>query len=460
MDLRRTVYVPAELVETYKQYSAWNNYWDILPLTDQIVYPTVLQHTRGDSRVQVDVPILLRNQQAVTGVTVDVRLPQTMSVATNAGGQPLVQLDEARRSRTHGVIVTPLGNNTYRIKMSSTTNAAFKGNHGALAHLTADFNRYHASGNDSVVVENIVVTPTSGTAVNLANVAMPVVLDYMVGDADADVVVDIADYAATVAHIMQRPTARFYADAADCDRNTVIDATDLVYVTRYALGNYSTEYRRAPRAVAHEHSAAMWTDETALALAQGETVALDVMVRSDVAVAALQSDLLLPPGLVLVEARLAGEQCKLSLDTATMASGAVRLLAASFGVNDTIAAGQTALMRLSLRATAGYQGGQVVLMDNLLVGTDLSRNELEDITLDAACTSALHGLSGDGQTRLAVRDGKLLVDTPVDGVLRMVDISGRATAMRLSAGHHEIELHAQGLCIFEMNGTQLKTILK
>ena len=455
-NVERIAYVPVYLIETYKASNSWSAF-TIKPLQQESLYGIVITHTRGDADVDFVVPIGLFNQQSVTSVSFDMHLPDGLSMLTDENGQPRVTLDEVRRSRSHGLMVTPLGNNSYRIKTSSTSNASLKGSLGYLFYASLRLDRYHGSGNEHIVLDNVTATPTGGTALQLDTVKLQLALDYIIGDVDADVVVDVADYVTTNAHIMQRPTICFYADAADCDNNTVIDAADLVAITRYALGRDSKNYRQLPSHDRVRHEASLQCDVSTMAMAHGETRELVMNITSDVDLAAMQLDIELPDGLHLTAFRL-GECAKaLCVDTATLDNGEVRLLASAFS-RDSVPAGQLPLY-LTLTATDNWQGGELSLHNAIVVGNDLSRIELDDLTLAVTATTSVGGIKPDQTTCLKVVGNKVVTDTPTDGTMRIISVNGQVRSVFVKAGHNEHILYNRGVVIIELNGTTLKTIL-
>ncbi|MBR1726968.1 MAG: Ig domain-containing protein, partial [Muribaculaceae bacterium] len=299
-----------------------------------------LSHIRGAKAETVEVPVRLINKNAISGLQFNITLPAGVTMAM-FDGMPDVWLNDDRKARNHSVDVSQLSDNQYLVLVSSPTNREFKDNDGPVVYMNLELAQYHDAGEYSIVLSDILLNEADETEHRLDDFSQKVKFYYMLGDADADTHVDVADYTAAALTILKRPTIRFYHDAANVnDNDEVINLTDLTGIVNIVLGNREAEVRLAPACRGQEDESQVLTGSMALtghyALANSQlTLGLD----NGNAVAAMQMDIALPGGATLKDAALTGRAGKHQLSMATLDDGRVRVLVSAFSDAE-IAAGE------------------------------------------------------------------------------------------------------------------------
>ena len=401
-----------------------------------------LTHVRGEAAELVEVPLSFFNRDAISAIQFDVSLPSCASF-----GYPEIQVNESRLTSSHTVSINKLSSNSYRVLIASPQAKNMVGNDGPIVYLNLLLSKsVTTAGNYYITVSNIIAAGADETRYAINNAMGVIRYYYMVGDVNADVSVDIADYMATASKILGRTPSPFYTDAADVDLNSSINVTDLVGITNIALGIKPVTLRYAPR----QESAPDVLSCEPLTIDGGEerdiTLALDA--RFDFA--AFQMDLALPRGLTLTGATLGDEASKLQLTTTTLPDGTVRLLAASF--SDAVVDGQCPqLLTLRVKAASDFDAHQdgILVTGITLAERDLTSHDLDDLTVPCYRSSGIDEVTGAASIR--VENGIIIVETPMDGRVTVSDVLGRTRSYPVTAGRNEITPWTTGILLIHFN---------
>ena len=102
-------------------------------------------------------PVLMTNEEKLTGFQCDLYLPEGFSVATDEYGDYLIDLARTTAKR-HSLATREMSDGALRIVLSSMTNATFSGNSGAVLNLTVAIDDNVSAGSYTVSLKNIVLT--------------------------------------------------------------------------------------------------------------------------------------------------------------------------------------------------------------------------------------------------------------------------------------------------------------
>ena len=405
-----------------------------------------LTHIRGEAAELVEVPLSLFNRDEISAIQFDVSLPSCASL-----GYPEVTLNDARATRSHTISINKLSTNNYRVLIASPQSKNLVGNDGPIAYLNLLLDKnVTTAGNYYLTVSNIIASGADETRYSLPSVQGLIRYYYIVGDVNADLSVDIADYMATASKILTRTPSPFYSDAADVDQNSSINVTDLVGITNIALGIKPITLRYAPRRDA-ESDRLTASKLTLTAEGQGE-VTLDL--DADFDFAAFQMDMALPKGLILTGIELGQEAHKLQPVWEALSDGTVRLLASSFSDAD-CAGNSPELLTIKLRTDGSYSGqGTLRIHDIAFADRHLISHVLDDVVVDC------YGATGIGEmcvkVRIYVEDGKIIVETPEGGTVRVSDIFGHIREYPVTAGRNVLTPWAEGILIISFDNQTIK----
>ena len=411
-----------------------------------------VSYIRGTDTRIVDLPVSLINRSPVSGIRFDVALPVGLKLNV-VDGVLDVWLDEARTTQSHSVTVSRLSNGNYRIKVQSSSGEELKGNDGAVVHMNLQMPLLQNTMDYTVDFSNIIASEPDDTQHQLNSVSTMVRVYYIVGDADANTFVDVADYNATASRILGKYPSPFYSDAANVDGSHSVDVADLVGITNIALEIDPITLRQAPERWGNENR--LFCDK--LELTAGGERELNVGMDCGFDFAGFQMDVVLPRGLTLVSAALGEDAYKLGLATEMMPDGAIRLLGTSF--SDAVVNGICPeLLKLRVKAESDYMPGcGVEFSEVIFAERDLATHTLDDLTIEYVEPSAVYELADDA--RIYVENGCIIVDTPVAGAVQLIGIDGRMVEYHAQVGHNVYAVPGNTVYIIHFNGKTIKVRL-
>ena len=414
-----------------------------------------IEHTRGEQSLVVEYAVEMFNKNAITGLQFEMQLPDSISLMDDSYGYPDIWLDENRRARNHSVDVTELGDNYYKVMISSPTNKEFKGNSGNLFYMRLLVDKYHASGIYNIGLTGIVLAEPDETEHQVDDTSFDVQYNYMLGDADADVRVDVGDYITTALYIMNRPTLRFYEDAANVHTaNDAINVTDLTGITNIALGIRPTEILHAP---ALGDAALADNNEPELGVSVKRLDADRWMMSVDLSnrqpMAAMQLDLQLPDGVSYESASLTERAGKLQLTDGILPDGTLRLLMSAFSADD-IEAGEGDVINIVLKGNP-VAGGMATFHNMIVAERNLNSYEPEPMMVPFVPT-AIDGATLYNEVRIYGEKGNVVIESPVAGTAQLVLLNGIATPLEVQPGRNTYPVNSNEYYIVRFNGVTAK----
>ena len=414
-----------------------------------------LNHLRGSSNNKFDLTIDLANRYDITGMQFDIQFPDGVDIVKDNNGEYDILLDDARKTRNHTAIASSLGNNTYRILISSATANPLKGHYGTVVHIMVEVPLYHVSGNKQIKYTNIVLSEPDETRHTLSSRTSLISYFYKEGDANADVSVDVADYVITGNYILQNNPENFWYDAANVDHNSTIDVNDLTGITNIALGRREGGILQMPAMQASEEVEDIELTANPLAIEAGQTKTLNLYLDGIHEFAGFQMDLQLPKGIRLVDASLVDENSGFSMATTELTDGRIRLLASAFSLKS-LAVSKSAFLKLTLTAESSFNGNDIITLDNV----KFSERNMDLHSLDNVVIPVGNDVSGLEQVysviRIYAEGNNIIIDTPESGTARIVTISGITQVRDVVPGHNVIPMEDSGFYIVTLNGTTAK----
>ena len=434
----------------------------VLPDYSLTITPDVA-HVRGTEQRTYELAINMSNRQAISGLQFNMKLPTGVSLATDSYGDYDIWLDNDRKARNHTWGVEPRANNSYFVLISSPTNRTFSGNMGAVLHLTVQIDKFHSSiGDYAITLSDIVMAEADETQHTATSSQSTVRLAYLVGDANADVEVDVADYVVTANNLLGRDTgSHFFTDAANAAYdNSTINVTDLVAITNIALELREKEikpgvngYQLAP-AVTIPGAGYAVTAEVTGKNADMTVVSLDV--DNDEPVAAMQLDIDLPEGVTLEAAEVTERAHGMTASCGSSPEGKARVVLSSFADYD-IESGRGSVLTLTLRGKAN-SGDLLRIIDMVMSERNLvEHGAMDNVTLDLSRVTAVNTAHYD-RVNIYGRDGAVVIESPVDGAAKLVRLNGASQTVTVTAGRNVYPVDATrgDIIIATFNGTTTK----
>ena len=443
-----TTYVRASATDGSYIYA--NCTIEVLP--DYYLTLDTLSHVRGmDAQIE-DLQVSLINKNLISGIQFDVTLPNDIEF-NMIDGLPDVSIDDARGTRSHSITVNQLSNGSYRVLITSSSSMNLKGHDGVLVHMNMLLPQMHNTGNYSIGISNIIASEADETRHTLPNTSTKVSFYYIVGDADANAYVDIADHAATASKILGRSPSPFYYDAANVDGNNSLDVVDLVGITNIALEIRPITIRQAPARYGADNR--MFCDKLNLNVGGEKEITVGIDCGFDFA--GFQMDVIMPQGLELMDVTLGNDISKLGLATATMPDGKIRILGTSFSDAE-IDGLCPQLLTLKVKAGRDYvHGSEIEFSDILFAERNLTGHSLDGSCIEYVESSSVYELMENA--RIYVKDRYIIVDTPVAGTMQLIAVDGRMIEHPVHVGHNEYPVNADGIYIINFNGKTIKVRL-
>ena len=415
-----------------------------------------INHIRGAEAVIIDFPVELINEDIISGLQFIVELPEGISLVNDEDGYPDVWLDEERKANDHSINANVLGSNRYFFIVSSPTNKDLNGHDGTLFYMKLLIDQYHNIGIYNINFKNVTLAEADETEHSAVNTSSVVQYSYILGDADGDANVDVADYITTALYIMNRPTISFYEDAANVHTaNPAINVTDLIGITNIALGLRPAEILHAPALngimPAGDVEPEMNVNVKKL---DGDRWMMSLEINNDRPIAAMQFDLRLPTGCTLESANLTDRTGKLQVAEGTLQDGSLRLMVSAFSADD-IEPGVGDVLNLTFN---GYPSeDDISTFSNItLAERNLNSHELQPLTV-AFNTTAIDEISlTSPDVRIYGENGCVVIESPVAGTAQLVRINGISTSLDVCPGRNVYRVNNNEFYIVRFNGTTAK----
>ena len=328
---------------------------------------------------QIVVPVAMNNTDEITAIQCDIALPYVATMVENSGVFD-IWLDENRKSSNHNLSSTASGGG-FRVVISSPTGKALKGNSGNVFYFRINVNTLAWAQSYNIKLSNIVLSTVSGARITPDHVNATLTIQCLRGDANNDGAVNIADYDVTRRYLSKLSvTGDFYADAADCNEDGMVDAADLVCIVLKSKG-------KTPSTAATGSNVVTLSGINLLRGQGTVTDEVSVLLSNSDAISAIQFDLSMPSGVGMKEN---GDNYDVWLErkssdhiiTSQLSSGMYRIVvsspsAASIGGNS------GAVLKFKVNVNTGTVFNRNMTLSNVVLSTTRGqRIKLEDISAD------------------------------------------------------------------------------
>lgn len=192
------------------------------PVNDTIV----LKDTTTLKNKTIMYPVYLNNEDPVCSFQLDVYLPDGIDIAKNSKGKYDIQF-AGRQEDTHSITSNKISTGAVRVIAFSIANDNFSGKSGALVNIPITIGDV-AKGNYNISIRNIVLADASEKEYYCQDANGVIhVNDVIMGDANSDGKVSLADVNSTVNYIAEKPSGSFCFAAADMNNNGIINVSDV-----------------------------------------------------------------------------------------------------------------------------------------------------------------------------------------------------------------------------------------
>ena len=404
-------------------------YTDISQL-DNVIY---LDPTEVRAGSEATLSLKMKNSAQIRGFQFDLYLPTGVAVVKKSNGriQSELSADRLPEDDAHTLTTSQQADGAIRFLCSSQYDETFTGNDGEIVTLKVTVADDMADGDYAIELKDIKLTETNIQyyyEMPLVTTKLTVA-SYMLGDINADGLVDVSDYTGVANHIHANTPEGFVAKAADVDENGSIDVSDYTGIaniihTGSIYGVSGTRARKAPSLLVKTNvSAADNVIYVEPFIAEAGTEGqITFAMRNTTDIRGFQFDLYLPEGVSVVKkstGRIVGELCadrlpeddEHDLSFSEQADGAIRILCSSL-YEETFTGNDGPLMTLKVKYAADMaEGDYPIVMRNMkLTENDISMfyqtEYLESILTIGA------SIPGDvnGDERVTIADVTMVVD--------------------------------------------------
>ena len=290
------LYVPVGSKSKYQTTDGWKDFTNIIELNVSTENTLAMDNLTGYVGKTVTLPILMNNEQQITGLQFDICLPEGITVAKKANGKNDITVTE-RMEEGYSLSNNTMDDGSVRVTGLSMESTPFTGNSGAIVNVVLQVDESVVEGNYQIQVKNIILSDVNGVAHKPATASCELtVKSYVPGDVDNSGDININDAVCIVNYILNKPNAKFIPEAADLDGSGDININDaVVLINKYILKRANAKAMKAPR------RAATGTDNYlslgAISIKPGETKTVSVDMTNTEGIQGLQCSIDLPEGL-------------------------------------------------------------------------------------------------------------------------------------------------------------------
>lgn len=223
----------------------------------------------------------------------------------------------------------------------------------------------------------------------LENGTLPFEEPVIPGDVNGDKKVNVTDVMCVANYIVGITPEVFVEEAADVNASGSINVTDLIAIANIAVGNTSAPALNVPKATTN--------DVLSIGDYNSATGTIEINLDNAMPYAGFQMDVVLPQGLTLESAELAGRAASHTLMTGVNPDGSIRLLGFSLNNNE-IEAGSDAIIIIKVMATSSLDANDgMTISDIFFTQTNEMESVLPNVTTNAVVTAITQiGTDGEG----------------------------------------------------------------
>jgi hypothetical protein len=268
---------------------------------DQTDNVLTLGNVKGNKNSQVILPVALTNKHQITGLQMDLYLPEGVTVATNSKGKMLITTTD-RMDGSYSISSNVI-DNYVRIVGYSADGDAFSGESGDILNITLNIGDI-TDGDYTVRLKDIVLSDVNNTEYHPVDVGSVItVKSYTLGDVDNSGAININDVVCIINYILNKTNGTFIEEAADVDGSGTININDVVtLINRYILNKTSAKAFAIGSDVqdAADIIANNYLHLATINIAPGETKEVEMLMTNANNVSAAQGNIKLPQGISFV----------------------------------------------------------------------------------------------------------------------------------------------------------------
>ena len=187
---------------------------------------------------------LNNNTTDLTAYQFDLKLPTGFTLAKDSRDKFQVTKTSRYEDDSQQLTVSLQEDGSYRFISFSMSNGVIDGTSGAILNAVIEVADNVIVGTYEGTISNIIFTKTDGTQVRLIDTKFNIVVDKNVmGDANGDSEVNVADIVEIVNYILGKPSTKFVKAAADLNKDGDVNVTDIVMVVNIIMSAQNSSAR-------------------------------------------------------------------------------------------------------------------------------------------------------------------------------------------------------------------------
>ena len=214
---------------------------------DNVVYIEPVSAKPGE---ELTLSVKMKNSVQAEGFGFDLYLPTGVTFAIDADGFPEAYLSTARtterKTNTFESAIRPDG--SLRIFAASTNGSVISGNDGEICTVKVNIGKNVEEGEYPLILKNVAISDVKSVSHDVAYVKSTLeVSDFLIGDANCDGKVTVADYTAIAHHILGNTPKTFSMKGADANQDGKVNVADYTAVAHIILYGSINRPKSAPR---------------------------------------------------------------------------------------------------------------------------------------------------------------------------------------------------------------------
>ncbi len=214
---------------------------------ENIVY---IERTKATAGSDVTLSVKMKNSVQAEGFGFDLYLPEGVSFVTDADGFPETYLSTERtterKTNTFESAIRPDG--CLRVFAASTNGSVISGNDGEVCTVKINVGKNVEEGEYPLILKRVAISDVKSVSHDVAYVKSTLeVSDFLIGDANCDGKVTVADYTAIAHHILGNTPKTFSMKGADANQDGKVNVADYTAVAHIILYGSINRPKSAPR---------------------------------------------------------------------------------------------------------------------------------------------------------------------------------------------------------------------
>ena len=409
------------------------------PNYDNTIYMDNVEVLSGTEAV---LSVKMKNTVVAEGFEFNLYLPEGITVVTDEDGFPEVTLSTERTTprKTNSFDAILREDGSLRVLGASTNGSAISGNDGEIVQVKVAIADDMVEGEYAACVKDIAISDVNAVSYTSAMTTSTIKVNaYIVGDANKDKTVDVADFTAVAHHLLENTPANFHPKAADANQDEKLDVADLTAIAHLILYGTISKPTNASGAKQFMPMAVRGSDESTeekylyivpVSVQGNSQVTLSIKMKNTVEAEGFGFDLYLPEGMTFatdadgfIEASLSTVRTDTrktnSFDAVIRLDGALRVLAASTN-GSSISGNDGEIVLVTVNVDPNMVAGEYPLIMREIAISDVHavshRTDLQESTitiLNNGISTNINGMDNlDNNAEWYTLDGKKLNGKP------------------------------------------------